>query len=160
MKTILIMLAAITLFVGSNFKTHNPLKPYYDSVKVNTAAETPPPVVVPPFCQGHTDICDAMARSGFTDLRLMMAIAKAESGLRIDALGDTTITDATWGPSVGVLQVRTIKPGHAQGCRIYETLWNNLQAQTDCAKQIYDSQGLNAWSAYTNGSYKKFLADV
>lgn len=133
--------------------------------KINQAIEQPaqaqeaPPVPIPPYCVERNDICESLRKAGFQEnqLNLMMAISRAESGWRIEALGDTTITNKTWGPSVGVLQVRTINPGRPQGCRVREQLNMNLDAQTACGYQIYRSQGYKAWSVYLNGAYKKFL---
>jgi|JI10StandDraft_1071094.scaffolds.fasta_scaffold291758_3 hypothetical protein len=126
---------------------------------IEQPAQAVPAPPIPPYCIERNDICESMRKAGFQEdqLNLMMAISRAESGWRIEALGDTTITNKTWGPSVGVLQVRTINPGHPQGCRIREQLNMNLDAQTSCGYQIYKSQGYKAWSAYLNGSYKKFL---
>lgn len=84
----------------------------------------------------------------------MTAIAKAESNCRIDAKGDTTLTytqnDRVYGYSLGVFQVR-ILPGREK-CDSYDVAKNIA-----CAYKIYKSQGLKAWTCFTNKSYLKYL---
>lgn len=43
------------------------------------------------------------------------AIGYAESSGRTDAVGDTTLVDSTWGPSMGVWQLRLPRTGAATG---------------------------------------------
>lgn len=97
-----------------------------------------------------------IGEAGFPDPHLMVAIVKAESGMRIDAIGDIALQDNTWGASVGLFQIRTLKTQN-KGCRDESVLANNVDAQVSCAKQIFDSQGYKAWSAFSSGIYKKYL---
>lgn len=87
------------------------------------------------------------------------AIAAAESGLRSDALGDTGITNAQWGPSVGLWQIRSLKAEYGTGrsrdqSRLTDPGFN--------ARSMYEisSAGRNwsPWSVYTSGSYRNHLA--
>lgn len=154
MKLMLIAMSILAVFMST--KVFVPAQTQYATAYTQTqtrVAVDAEPVAVRDW---EGQVYDHIVAEGFPNPRLMLAIAKAESGLRLDALGDTTITDRTWGPSVGVFQIRTLKTQH-KGCRDYEKLSGDLAFQVDCAKQIYDSQGLNAWSAYTNGSYRRFL---
>ena len=43
------------------------------------------------------------------------AVALAESGGRTDAVGDVGLEDATWGPSVGLWQIRSLKAQSGTG---------------------------------------------
>ena len=78
---------------------------------------------------------------------MAIAIAKAESGLRCEAV------NVNRGGSVdkGVFQLNSV-----------HTAKGNLD---DClegikiAKVIYDRQGWSPWVAYTNKSYKRFLTN-
>jgi len=88
----------------------------------------------------------------------MVAIAQAESSMRDDALGDVKIQDSIWGPSYGLFQVRTLKQQTGTGGV------RDISALTDPAKQAAAAYSISnkgtdfsPWSAYTNGSYKKFL---
>lgn len=81
----------------------------------------------------------------------MVAIAKAESNCRADAVGDTTLTfqknGRTYGYSIGALQVR-ILPGRE---------WIETDDYYEGAHQIWLSQNYRAWSCYSNGRYLDFL---
>ena len=81
----------------------------------------------------------------------MVAIAKAESGCRADAKGDTNLTfeqnGRIYGYSIGALQVR-ILPGRE---------WCETGDYYECAHIIWQGQWYRAWSVYTSGRYLQFL---
>lgn len=81
----------------------------------------------------------------------MIAISKAESHCRADAVGDTNLTfeqnGRTYGYSIGALQVR-ILPGR-EGCETGDYY--------ECAHNIWLRQGYRAWSVYKNGRYLEYL---
>lgn len=81
----------------------------------------------------------------------MVAISKAESHCRADAVGDKTLTytqnGRTYGYSIGALQVR-ILPGRER-CETGDYY--------ECAHNIWKSQGYRAWSVYTNKRYLDYL---
>lgn len=87
------------------------------------------------------------------------AIAAAESSLNPSAMGDTTITNATWGPSVGLWQIRTLKAETGTG-RSRDV--NVLTDPTQNARAMFDisSGGSNwgPWSTYTSGAYQQYVA--
>jgi len=109
----------------------------------------------------------AQARAaGFGQAQAVMAaaIAKAESGLSPTILGDTTITTATWGPSVGLWQVRSLTPdalGQARGADRYRNA-TRLTDPAYNAKAAYaisgGGQNWRPWSVYTSGAYRQYLA--
>lgn len=87
---------------------------------------------------------------------IAIAIAKAESGLNPEAVGDLHITfekdGKLMGMSCGLFQVRIL-----EGRPDCETL-KNPKENVEYAKRIYEARGdFTAWSAYTNGAYKKYL---
>lgn len=96
--------------------------------------------------------CDYIAKYDW-DVRLMRAIAMAEGSCRWDAKGDKTLTfkvgKRTYGYSVGALQVR-ILPGR-EHCDSFDPAKNIA-----CAYAIYKSQGLHAWTMYSNGGYLRY----
>lgn len=87
------------------------------------------------------------------------AIAAAESSLNPSAMGDTTITNATWGPSVGLWQIRTLKSqtgtGRSRDLNILTDPVQNARAMFEIS-----SGGSNwgPWSTYTGGAYRQYLA--
>lgn len=80
-------------------------------------------------------------------LTVMVAIAGGESSYRTHIVNSTGHT--------GLWQ---ISPVHRKAHPTWTQSWlkdpgNNARA----AKAIYDEQGLDAWEAYTNGAYKKYM---
>jgi hypothetical protein len=102
--------------------------------------------------------CDAVraeaAKYSGWDVATITAISQAESGCKVDATGDKTLTyqinDRIYGYSVSVLQVR-ILPGR-EHCDSHE-----LTINVKCAYVIWQSQGYNAWTKYQTGEYREFL---
>ena len=88
------------------------------------------------------------------DTKLMKAIVMAESSCRADAVGDKTLTyqnnGRTYGYSVGMFQIRILEGREA--CDTFD-----IEKNAQCAYNIYKSQGLKAWSVYSNGAYKKYM---
>ncbi|HEV2780934.1 MAG TPA: D-alanyl-D-alanine carboxypeptidase family protein [Actinophytocola sp.] len=91
-------------------------------------------------------------------LTTAVAVALAESGGNPKARGDTTITDGTWGPSIGLWQIRSLRSDYGTGDE--RDAKANLDPATNArhAWSISD-HGTNwtPWSAYTNGSYRRYL---
>lgn len=105
-------------------------------------------------------IAQGLKEAGFPEpiIPTMTAVIQAESGGNPFAHNPNASTGDN---SYGLAQVNMLGGMEAErlkqfGLRSKEQLFDpaiNLRA----AKQIYDQQGLGAWGAYTNGSYKKFL---
>ena len=89
------------------------------------------------------------------------AIAMAESGLNPDAVGDVGLENATWGPSVGLWQIRSLRAqtGTGQSRDV-----NRLKDPTFNAAAMAQISGMGKsfkpWSTYTSGSYRKYLASA
>jgi hypothetical protein len=95
------------------------------------------------------------------DGELMLEIAKCESGLVADRIGDTHLmgnfNGEMIGDSIGIFQIRTgdagvydLKPWNrakANGMSVEEfrTAMKDPYKNVDYAKQIFDRQGLSAW---------------
>lgn len=89
------------------------------------------------------------------DVRIALAVAKAESGCRANAVGDTTITyynnGKKYGYSVGMFQIRILEG--REHCDSFDIATN-----VACAYKIYrDAGSWRPWSVYTNGMYRKYL---
>jgi hypothetical protein len=105
-------------------------------------------------------IKDGLRRAGFPEetIPTMYAVTMAESG------GNPYAHNPNAGSgdnSYGLLQVNMLG-----GMGPERRQWFGLNSDDQlfdpdtnfaAAKKIYDAQGLGAWGAYTNGSYKKFL---
>ena len=108
-----------------------------------------------------SQIYTLLLQGGFTpaDARMMTAIAQAESAANPGAVGDVGLQTATWGPSVGLFQIRTLKSETGTGSdRDIQRLMNNPAEQVKAAMNISNGgRNLRPWSTYTNGAYRKFL---
>lgn len=92
------------------------------------------------------------------NLRIAVAIAGGESGWRPSAMGDTTITDATWGPSVGLWQIRSLKAQSGTGAaRDATKLTDPLFNARSMIEVSGGGQNWRPWSVYTSGAYTAHL---
>ena len=106
-------------------------------------------------------IAQGLREAGFPEpiIPTMTAVIQAESSGNPFAHNPSAPDD-----SYGLAQINMYGGLEAErlkqfGLKSKEQLFDpatNLRA----AKQIYDQQGLGAWGAYTNGSYKKFLGQT
>ena len=110
-----------------------------------------------------TEIAQLAKTVGFTGnaARIMGAIGYAESGGDPDILGDLGIQTDTWGPSVGLTQVRSLKAeDHTGRTRDRYSLTNptfNLRS----AYSISDhGTKFSPWTMYTNGRYQQYLGQI
>lgn len=108
-----------------------------------------------------SQIFSALLEGGFSrdQARTMTAIAQAESARDPGAIGDVALQNRTFGPSVGLFQIRTVKAETGKGTdRDIEHLTGNVQAQVKAALHI-SNNGTNfrPWSTFTSGSFRKFL---
>lgn len=99
-------------------------------------------------------------RAGFTGnaLRTIIAVVLAESGGDPDNVGDESLANATWGPSIGLSQVRSLRnqtnTGQARDAsRLADPLFNLKSAFAISA----GGTNFKPWSMFTNGGYKTYL---
>lgn len=156
-KTILVVLSALVIYCGLQINPTQSAQADYRIMEASGEVSKSTSASQPPNCR-QPEICLSLLKAGFKEdqLQLMLAISEAESHFRLDAIGDVSLQNKTWGVSVGILQIRTLKTQN-KGCRDYDKLMGDLDAQTSCAYQIWQTQDYNAWSAYLNGSYKQFM---
>jgi hypothetical protein len=88
-------------------------------------------------------ICNVFGKN----CKIALAIAKAESGLRCDAIGDGSLNPKSY----GLFQIRAFwnRPPPEKLLDCYENI--------KYAHEIFNYSGWSPWSAYTNGSYKNHL---
>jgi len=89
-------------------------------------------------------------RAGVTNggrLAEAIAIAQLESGFNPDAVGDTGLTNDTWGPSVGLWQIRSLKAESGKGTVRDETRLKDPEFNARSMASI--SKNGNDWSPWT-----------
>jgi hypothetical protein len=86
------------------------------------------------------------------------AIAGAESGYRTDAMGDTTLENATWGPSVGLWQIRSEKAQYGTGqARDASKLTDPAFNARSMAQISGAGKNFGPWTTYRNGAFQKYM---
>lgn len=81
----------------------------------------------------------------------MVAIAKAESNWRTNAINTSNSNGSI---DRGLFQINSV---HGKDPN---KLLNDVRYNTAMAKEIYDRQGLQAWSTYNNGAYRKHMPEA
>lgn len=112
-------------------------------------------------------IAAVCAQAGFRGdaLVTIVAIAHAESTDYSDNIGDVGLETSTWGPSVGLFQVRTYQPAylarHYDQWRDRSKLDGNPLYQAQAAYAI-SSGGTNfhPWTTYTDGAYLAYIGEA
>lgn len=90
------------------------------------------------------------------------AIALGESGGDDASVGDVNLQTQTWGPSVGLWQIRTLVSETGTGSdRDIKALQGNPARQAQAMVRI-SSNGTNwtPWTVYTRGIYTKFMGQA
>lgn len=89
------------------------------------------------------------------------AVAWGESGLRADAVGDSALADGTWGPSIGLWQIRSLRSQAGTGAgrdatRLAEPAFN-AASMAAISRRGTD---WSPWTVWHNLSYRSHLEDV
>lgn len=109
-------------------------------------------------------IYTAARQAGFSAASAVVAtaVALAESGGDPAAIGDQSLANSTWGPSIGLWQVRTLKAATGTGgIRDISALTGDVAAQARAALSISGGgSDWNPWSVYTSGAYRQFLGQA
>lgn len=152
-----VMLVAVSVWVAGQLSPSG--IDYLSVLKLERAeAKQTTPEPIPSYCAGHEDICGSLRKAGFPEdqVRIMMAIAGAESNYRLDARGDVGLMDSVWRESWGTFQIRCLwNPGNH-----WERNKDNVMASLDNqAKAAYIISGSGKgnfwpWSTYQNKDSK------
>lgn len=91
----------------------------------------------------------------------VVAIATAESGRETDAIGDRDLVDDVWGPSVGLLQIRSLHRDRGSG-RARDELANtdpshNARAGWEISRGGTD---FRPWSTFGSGAFRRYVGSV
>ena len=96
-----------------------------------------------------------------------VAIALAESRANQSFVGDEDIQSKKWGPSVGMMQLRTLRGAGGSGGprdigRVGSDAVENMLAAMEIFRGDGDEpeRGWEPWSVFASGEYKKFLPDA
>lgn len=92
---------------------------------------------------------------------IMAAIDMAESGLNPAAVGDVGLENSTWGPSVGLGQIRSLKAQTGTGKTRDVTTLKDPAANMAAAYEIsHGGKDFTPWTTYTSGKYRSFLGQA
>lgn len=139
-------------YVGFNISLQVPeISIKWDSTSIQLenptlASNTKPSDVVVDDVKVELTIEEKIAKTFPENPKVMIAVAKAESGLNPLATNRNT----NGSRDIGIFQVNSVHGG--DDLEMFD-VDKNLVA----AREVYDKQGITAWSAFNNGSYLKFL---
>lgn len=108
------------------------------------------------------EISAAVDRARFVgdNRNIAIALAYAEGQADLACESDWDLSNSKWGGSIGLWQIRTLTAETGKGtCRDIDALKKlDIDFQARCAYEI-SGGGINfrPWSAYLNGSYKKYV---
>jgi hypothetical protein len=89
------------------------------------------------------------------------AVALAESGGRTDAQGDIGLQDGTWGPSVGLWQIRSLKAEYGKGTPRDASRLTDPEFNARAMASISNGgKNFKPWTTYTSGAYKKQIDKI
>jgi hypothetical protein len=104
----------------------------------------------------HATLIAAGWPAGGADM--MTAIAGAESGYDDSELGDVELEDATWGPSYGLFQIRTLKADTGTGSNrdINRLAGSDLEQARAALVISSNATNYTPWTTYNTGAYLPF----
>jgi Lysozyme like domain len=90
-----------------------------------------------------------------------LGVSRAESGGYEDAVGDLDRTDDTWGPSLGLFQVRSLRHPYDYAVedrfRLAWALTNRLFNAVAAYEISRHGTDWSPWSAYRSGAYLSYV---
>lgn len=93
-----------------------------------------------------------------TALEIAVAIALGESGGKTDAVGDTALQNATWGPSIGLWQIRSLRAQSGTGQSRDASRLKDPKFNAQSMMEISGGgKNWKPWSVYTSGAYIRHL---
>jgi hypothetical protein len=99
-------------------------------------------------------VAQLVIEAGFPeqDRVTMVAIAKAESGWTVDAVNTANSNGSV---DRGLFQINSIHSKYNA-----QQLLSDPRYNTNAAKEIYNGQGLRAWSTYNSGAHTPFMVEA
>jgi hypothetical protein len=133
---------------------HSPIElAFFRPIKVE---ERKPEVIVEKYVLDYPDEIDTPIEKyicekwGAFDCKTALAVAKAESGIREDAININNNDTIDY----GIFQINSVhfkKPG----CSMKDLV--DQYKNVDCAYKIWEAQGWSPWVAFNNGNFKTHL---
>ncbi len=109
------------------------------------------------------EVATVCHKAGFSAEALVtiVAIAKAESGFNPAAVGDQGLVDATFGPSIGLLQIRSLHAERGTG-GVRDELANFDPVHNATSGFEISGRGVNfrPWSTFNTGAHQPHVAAV
>jgi hypothetical protein len=94
-------------------------------------------------------------------LAIATAISWAESKGDSDAVGDTRLVTSTWGPSIGLWQIRSLNAQRGTGGQRDELANKDPGTNARHMAEISNNgRSWGAWSTYTSGQYRAYLGQA
>jgi len=121
------------LVSGSGVSDKKPITSFQIRPSDSMPSPTPTKTIEQKICEKFKEDC-----------QVAVAVAKAESGLRCDAISPTN--------DHGVFQINAVHFPKFKGKDPYD-----CDANIEVAYEIYKRQGFYSWTVYRTGSYKRFL---
>ena len=93
-----------------------------------------------------------------------ISIAENKTGETLSQ-GDLKLMDETYGPSVGLMQIRSLKnpltPGYSKADKLkFEKKLTDPEYNLRTAYEIYKEQGFSPWTTYNTDEYLNYLPEV
>jgi hypothetical protein len=113
---------------------------------------------LPPLAD--VEVADYFAQAGFKGgaLILMTATALGESGGDPDVVGDESLVDAKWGPSIGLAQIRSLWAERGTGgSRDPDALADPLHNARAAWEISSHGANFNPWTIFKSGAYRSYL---
>ena len=89
---------------------------------------------------------------------IAVAVAMGESGLNPSAMGDTALANATWGPSIGLWQIRSLNAEKGKGTSRDATRLTDPAFNARSAYAISNGgKNWRPWTVYTTGAYLRHM---
>lgn len=111
----------------------------------------------------HADVYQLARAAGLSEDAAVTAtaVAAAESAFNPTAVGDESLADSTWGPSIGLWQVRSLRRDQDTGrtrdaSRLTDPTFNARSMATISRK----GDDFTPWTMYNNGAYRAHVAFV
>ena len=125
-----------------------------DKLETNTGGMVEAYVSTVPYTSIVT-IEDKIKKAFGKDWKVALAIAKAESGLDTNAVGDKHIefvkNGKVYGHSCGIFQIRVLEG--RPDCESLQDVDKNIEF----AKKLHKERGFTPWSVFNNKKYLKYL---
>lgn len=123
---------------------------------LEAGASAQPLIVMGPIVGESVSLTDKIDIAFMEEAHIAKAIAMCESRMQIDRVGDASLTfigkdGIEYGKSYGLFQIRHL-PGRPSPDKLSDPDFN-----IQYARKLWEKQGWQPWSCYSQGFYERFL---